>query len=74
MDSQIPDALQPLLAEAMRRMLIEDHRPITWVIANEWVVFEETGSWTIGPAEPATADQVRDLLIRSGGIYELQDY
>ncbi|NWC82855.1 hypothetical protein HX798_21555 [Pseudomonas putida] len=68
------DPLQPLLEEAMRRMLLEEYGPITWVIGQEWVVHHGAGSWSIGPDEPATKDQVRDLLIRSAGIFELQDY
>lgn len=36
--------------------------------------YQGAGSWTIGPDEPATKDQVCELLVRSAGIYELQDY
>lgn len=74
MANPISDTLQPLLAEAVRRMLVADDGPIIWVIGQEWVVFHGAdSSWSIGPDEPATSDQVRDLLVGSAGIYELQD-
>lgn len=74
MANPISDPLQPLLEEAVWRMLVDDNGPITWIIGQEWVVFHGADSWSIGPDEPATSDQVRDLLVRSTGIYELQDY
>lgn len=74
MESQTPDPLQPLLAEALWRLLGDEQGPITWVIGEEWVVYQGADRWLIGPDEPVTKDQVRDLLVRSAGTYELQDY
>lgn len=74
MANPIPDPLQPLLAEVLRRMLVTGDCHTTWVIGREWVVFHGNDSWSIGPDEPATSDQVCDLLVRSAGIYELQDF
>lgn len=72
--SQALDPLQPLLAEILFRLLGDELGPITWLIGQEWVVYQGCGNWLIGPDEPATKDQVRELLVRSGGTYELQDY
>ncbi|MGN9461306.1 hypothetical protein SAMN05444062_101411 [Pseudomonas syringae] len=71
----ISDPLQPLLDEAdSRRIQADDYRDITWVIDQEWVTYHGDDSWSIGPDEPASGDQVRDLLVSSDRIYELQDY
>lgn len=69
------DPMNPLLIEAMTRLCSNDGKwPITWVIGNTWVIHHGFDEWTVGPDEPATTAQVRELLIRSGGVSELQDY
>lgn len=75
-ESDEDDPLMPLLMEAMSRLLdLNGKWPITWVIGEEWVVFYGMGQWTIGPDDPATEDQVRELLVRASGQFDLQpDY
>jgi sarcosine oxidase gamma subunit len=69
------DPMSPLLMEAMKRLLCWDGKwPIIWVIGDIWVAHLGPDEWTIGPDEPATTAQVRELLIRANGAYELQDY
>ena len=75
MDEMPDDHLMPILLEAMMRLFSWDGRwPITWVIGDTWVVHHDIGEWTIGPDETATTEQIRELMVRSGGIFELQDY
>jgi hypothetical protein len=75
MDGTPDDPLMPILMEAMNRLLSWEGRwPITWVIGDTWVVHHGIGEWTIGPDHPATTEQVRELMIKSGGVFELQDY
>lgn len=69
------DPMNPLLIEAMTRLCSWDGKwPITWVIADTWVIHHSLDEWTMGPDEPATIEQVRELLMRAGGVYELQNY
>jgi len=69
------DPLNPLLIEAMTRLCSWDGKwPITWVIGDDWVIQHDLDEWTVGPDEPATTAQIRELLIQSGGVYELQSY
>jgi hypothetical protein len=69
------DPLMPLLMEAMMRLLTGDGKwPITWVVGDTWVVYHGPGDWKIGPDEPATGEQVRELMLRAGGVFELQDF
>ena len=56
-----------------RRVQADDYRDITWSIDQEWVIQHGNDSWSVGPDEPATSDQVRDLLVSSDGVYELHD-
>ncbi|MCP1476270.1 hypothetical protein ABIA54_004884 [Pseudomonas sp. EB276 TE3739] len=75
MDDLPDDPLMPILLEAMKRLCTWDGSgPITWVIGDTWVVHHAIGEWTIGPDEPATSEQVRELMVQSGGVFELQDY
>lgn len=68
------DPLRPLLMEAMTRLLTEVGKwPITSVVGDTWVVYDWPSDWKIGPDEPATAEQVRELMLRAGGVFELQD-
>lgn len=63
MVKKLSDPLLPLLEEAdLRALCGDDHNPILWRVGNQWV--EQTGpdKWTTGPDEPATADEVRNLL------------
>lgn len=69
------DPLMPLLTECMLRTVTWEAKwPITWVVGDSWVVYHASGEWTVGPDEPASADQVRELMVRSGGDFELQDF
>ncbi|WP_104903904.1 hypothetical protein [Pseudomonas sp. LH1G9] len=75
MDEMPDDQLMPILLEAMMRLFSRDGRwPITWVIGDPWGVHHGIGEWSIGPDETATTEQIRELMVRSGGIFELQDY
>lgn len=69
------DVFEDLLIEAGCRLIDPNGKwPITWVIGDSWVVLSEYWEWTVGPDEPATEEQIRELLARSGGTYDLQDY
>ena len=69
------DGFEDLLTEAGYRLIDPNGKwPITWVIGDSWVVLSEYWEWTVGPDEPATEEHIRDLLARSGGNYDLQDY
>lgn len=69
------DGFEDLLVEAGVRLFDPNGKwPITWVIGDSWVVLSRYWEWTVGPDEPATEEQIRELLTRSGGTYDLQDY
>lgn len=69
------DVFEDLLIEAGCRLIDPNGKwLITWVIGDSWVVLSEYWEWTVGPDEPATEEQIRELLARSGGTYNLQDY
>lgn len=68
------DPLDPLFLEAGMRLITGEGKwPITWLVGDAWVVDYGCGEWTIGPDEPATTGQVRELMISAGGVFELQD-
>ena len=72
--SQCVDPLRVLLIECMARFLTHDAvYPIRWAVGDSWVEYDHSG-WTIGADEPATAEQVRELVVRSCGVVELLDY
>lgn len=63
------DVLLPLLVEAEMRLCDPKGKwPITWVVHDGF------SQWRIGPDEPATDANITELLVRAGGVYELQDY
>lgn len=67
------DPLHPLSVEKLRRMLLEKSGPITWEVSDTWGACDGDG-WTIGADEPATEDQVRELMVRSDGVAKLVDF
>lgn len=69
------DPLAPLYAAAVTR-LIQAHRvwPLTFLIGDAWVVCRGSDEWLIGPDEPATTDQVRELMAQAGGVFDVTDY
>lgn len=69
------DPLMPLYVAGVTR-LIEAERmwPLTFVIGDVWVVYGGSDKWLIGPDEPATTDQVRELMVLAGGVFEVTDY
>lgn len=68
----VGDPLHPLAMENMRRLLLCISGPITWEVGDTWVVYDG-GDWTIGADEPATEEQVRELMVRAGGVAEPLD-
>lgn len=71
-DKQGRDPLHTLNLERMRHLLLSKSDPIIWEVADTWVVLDGD-SWTIGADEPATVDQVRDLMIRADGVAKVLD-
>jgi len=68
------DPLLPLITEATLRFLEGGKWPIIWVVGDTWVVHHRCGDWTIGPDELATKEQVRELIVRAGGVFELYGF
>jgi len=69
------DPLTPIyFAGVTWRTAISRTWPIVLVIDDTWVSYHGNDQWFIGPDEPATAEQVRELMVQSGGIFELIDY
>lgn len=67
------DPLQPLIMEGLRSLILERSGPITWEVGDTWVVYDG-GEWRIGADEWATQDQVRELIVATGGVVKLRDY
>lgn len=72
-DDQEFDPLHPLRVEKLRRMLLEKSEPIVWEVGDTWVV-SDGSNWTIGADEPATEEQVSELIVRTGGVAKVLDY
>ncbi len=71
----LDDPLTPIYVAGVTRLIaIGGTWPIVLVIDNTWVSYHGNDQWLIGPDEPATAEQVRELMVQSGGIFELLDY
>ncbi|WP_119138326.1 hypothetical protein [Pseudomonas reidholzensis] len=67
--------LLPLLVEAAKQVCDPHGKwAITWVIGDTWVVHDGFGQWRIDPDEQATDAHITELLVRAGGVYELQGY
>jgi hypothetical protein len=63
--------ISPFLLAAMQCILCGDQNcPKTWIMGDTWVVMHGIGEWTIGPDEPDTLEQVRELLIQADGVFE----
>lgn len=67
------DPLHLLSMEKLRRMLLDKSGPITWEVSDTWVACDGDG-WTIGADEPATEDQVRELMVRAGGVAKVVNF
>jgi hypothetical protein len=68
------DPLLVLTMECMRRLLTSGAiYPIRWAVGDSWVEYGLNG-WSIDADEPATAAQVRELVVRAGGVVELLEY
>lgn len=58
------DEHHPLLLAAMMQLVAFDP-PVLWVVGDTWVRCENC-QYTIGADEPASPEQVRQLLIKAG--------
>lgn len=68
------DPLAPLYELAMTRVLM-DNGPweVGCVVGQSWVMLDSTRQWWVDADEPATAEQVQELVVRAGGRVVLLD-
>lgn len=68
------DPLAPLYELALIRQIVDDG---PWTVGCEvgqsWVMLDSMGQWWVDADEPATAEQVQELVMRAGGRVVLLD-
>lgn len=67
------DPLDLLKLDDMIQFLNGKSGPLVWEVGDTWVV-KDGSSWIIGADEPATEDDVRQLLISAGGVATILDF
>ena len=64
------DPLGPLLADFVWCRLRGYCGDVTWSAGDAWIT-TDGGDWWLNDDQPATEDQVREVINRAGGITEL---
>lgn len=72
-DDQGRDPLDVLLVNEMDLYGTSKSVRIVWEVGDTWVI-KEGSSWAIGADEPASDEDVRELLVGAGGVATILDY
>ncbi|UZE86599.1 hypothetical protein [Pseudomonas viciae] len=72
-DDQGHDPLDVLLVNVIDLYGTSKSVRIVWEVGDTWVI-KEGSSWAIGADEPASDEDVRELLISAGGVATILDY
>lgn len=72
MDNSLqPGELSPPLTEPYAQlvyyMVVGRTHPMTLIAGDDWLRYDGT-SWTVNADEPATEDEVREILVKAGGV------